>query len=170
MAYCISSYISSQSPISISSVSFQRNVVKETRRTRASIEIWEWRNGTPNEIDCTKKEQKHMLTQHSLPFMRDRTQLSDFPWVLLCSLSHWSNEKTSCNIMMYEILRTYCRHDQAIFWKWMQLNEHYTTRVLKALLAKGNPKNLKVCFWNISVQVKFYWYQTSVCWNISVWH
>ena len=38
-AYCIWIVIESQSPISISLVSFQRNVGKETRRTRSSIEI-----------------------------------------------------------------------------------------------------------------------------------
>jgi len=55
-------------------------------------------------------------------------------------------------------------------WKWMQLNEHWTTRVHKALPAKGIHENLKVCFPNISVQVEFNWYQTSVCWNISILH
>ena len=52
-AYCIWSLIDSQSPISISLVSYQRNVVKEAWRTRFSIEIWEWRNDTPNAIGCT---------------------------------------------------------------------------------------------------------------------
>jgi len=37
----------------------------------------------------------------------------------------------------------------------MQLNEHSTTRVLKALPAKGMHKNLKVCFPNISVRLNF---------------
>jgi len=56
-------------------------------------------------------------------------------------------------------------------WKWIQLNEHWTTRVHKALPAKGIHENLKVCFSNISVQVEFTnWYQTSVCWNISILH
>ena len=52
-ADCIWSVISCQTPISISLVSFRRNVVKETSRTRSSIEIWEWRNKTPNAIGCT---------------------------------------------------------------------------------------------------------------------
>jgi len=52
-AYCIWSVILSQSPISISHVSFQRNVVKETRRPRSSIEIWDRKNDTPNVIGCT---------------------------------------------------------------------------------------------------------------------
>ena len=50
-AYCIWSVIWSQSPISISLVSFQRNLVSFQRnlvtttwRTRASVEIWEWKN------------------------------------------------------------------------------------------------------------------------------
>ena len=37
-AYCMGSVTSTQSPISISLVSFQRNVAKETLRTRSSIE------------------------------------------------------------------------------------------------------------------------------------
>ena len=50
--YCIWSVIQSQSPILISLVSFQRNVAKETKRTRQSIEIRERRNDTPNAIGC----------------------------------------------------------------------------------------------------------------------
>jgi len=42
-----------QSPISISLVSFQRNVAKEAQRTRTSIEIWDWRNDTRNAIGCS---------------------------------------------------------------------------------------------------------------------
>jgi len=51
-AYCICSVIWSRSPISISLVSFQRNVAKETHRTRFLIEIRNWVNGTPNAIGC----------------------------------------------------------------------------------------------------------------------
>ena len=52
-AYCICNGIEFQCPISISLVSFQRNVVKETYRTRSSNQIWEWTNDTPNAIGCT---------------------------------------------------------------------------------------------------------------------
>ena len=46
--YCVWSAILSQSPISISLVYFQRNVVKETQRNGSMIEIWEQKNDTPN--------------------------------------------------------------------------------------------------------------------------
>jgi hypothetical protein len=55
-------------------------------------------------------------------------------------------------------------------WKWMQLNEHWTIRVHKALPAKVIHEIFKVWLPNISVQVEFNWYQTSVCWNISILH
>ena len=42
-------------------------------------------------------------------------------------------------------------------WKWTQLNEHWTTRVHKALPAKGIHEYFQVCFPNISVQVEFEW-------------
>ena len=42
--------------ISISLVSFQRNMVKETWRTRSLIEIWESSHDTSNAIGCTSKE------------------------------------------------------------------------------------------------------------------
>jgi len=45
--------LQSQSQISISLVSFQRNVAKETQRTRLSIEIRDWRNDTRIIIGCT---------------------------------------------------------------------------------------------------------------------
>ena len=51
-AYCIWSVIQSQSPISISLVSFQRNVAKEAYRTKTSIVNRAWRNDTPNTIGC----------------------------------------------------------------------------------------------------------------------
>jgi len=51
-AYCICSVNQSYSPVSIPLVSLQRNVVKETWRTRSSIVIWEWRNDTLNAIGC----------------------------------------------------------------------------------------------------------------------
>jgi len=51
-AICIWSVMRSQSPISIALVSFQRNVVKKTRRTRSSIEMCEWRNDTSNAMCC----------------------------------------------------------------------------------------------------------------------
>jgi len=57
-AYCIWSVIYSQSRISISLVSFQRNLVKETWRTRSLIEIWESSHDTSNAIGCTSKEKK----------------------------------------------------------------------------------------------------------------
>jgi len=53
VAYCVWSVIQSQSPISISLVSFQRHVACETKRTRTTIENWEWRNDTPNAIGYT---------------------------------------------------------------------------------------------------------------------
>ena len=39
-------------------VSFQRNVAKEALRTRSSIEIWDWRNDTPNATGCTRTLRK----------------------------------------------------------------------------------------------------------------
>ena len=85
------------------------------------------------------------------------------------SLDHW------CSILLLStctILCIYPMFPRAILlqWKWMQLNEHWTTRVHKALPAKGIYENLKACFPNISVQVEFNWNQTSVCWNISILH
>jgi len=48
-----------------------------------------------------------------------------FPWVLRVLVK--------CSVFNKSF------HDRAILlqWKWMQLNEHYTTRVLKACLQKG---------------------------------
>jgi len=69
------------------------------------------------------------------------------------------------------MLCIYCKIHRAILlqWKWI-VNDHWTTRVLKALPAKGIHKNWKVFSPNISFQVEFYWYQTSVCGNISILH
>ena len=36
--------------------------------------------------------------------------------------------------------------------------------------AKRDSWKLEICFPNISIQVEFNWYQTSVCWNISILH
>jgi len=46
-AYCMWSVIQSQSRISISWVSSQWNLAKETQRMRSTIVVWEWRNDTP---------------------------------------------------------------------------------------------------------------------------
>ena len=86
--------------------------------------------------------------------------------------THWTTD-VGCYYSLYtQVLCIYSRFHRAILqqWKWMQLNEHWTTRVHKALPAKGIHENLKLCFPNISVQVEFNWYQTSVCWNISILH
>jgi len=48
----IISVIQSQSPISISLVSFPQNAAKQTQRSRLSIEMIERRNDTPNAIGC----------------------------------------------------------------------------------------------------------------------
>ena len=53
-----------------------------------------------------------------------------------------------CRIQMIpelQVLRIYSRFHRAILqqWKWMQLNEHWTTRVHKALPAKVIHENLK---------------------------
>jgi len=89
--------------------------------------------------------------------------------------TQWSSGVTSVDQLHnanYIMLRIYFMFHRAILlqWKWRQSNEHWTTRVHKALPAKGIHKNLRVCFPNISVQVEFNWYQTSVCWDISILH
>jgi len=86
--------------------------------------------------------------------------------------TQWTTDVVSTSCQHTKMLCIYPMFHRAILqqWKWMQLNEHWTTRVHKALPAKGIHENLKVCFPNISVQVEFNWYQTSVCWNISILH
>ena len=86
--------------------------------------------------------------------------------------THWTTDVVSSSWQSIQVLCIYSMFHRAILqqWKWMQLNEHWTTRVHKALPAKGIHENLKVCFPNISVQVEFNWYQNSVCWNISILH
>jgi len=64
-AYCIWSDSQSESPISISLVSFQRNVVKETWRTRLLIEICEWRNDTPDALGCTSQRGLSLINETS---------------------------------------------------------------------------------------------------------
>ena len=83
------------------------------------------------------------------------------------SLVHWCNIRWA-DIKCYVFIP--CHRVILLQWKWMQLNKHWTTRVHKALPAKGIHKNLKVCFLNITVQVEFNWYQHSVCSNISILH
>ena len=64
-----------------------------------------------------------------------------------------------------------------IGWFYYSRDEWNWTNTVKLVFAKpcqgpqkGIQKNLEVCFPNISGQVKIYWYQTSVCWNISMLH
>ena len=52
-AYCIWRVIWPQSPVSISLISFQQNVAKETQRSRSLIQISIRRNDTPNATGCT---------------------------------------------------------------------------------------------------------------------
>jgi len=74
-AYCIWSVTSTQSPISISLVSVQRNVVKETERTRSSIESWDSRNDTPNAIGCTSEEWVERTWCDSFKYDADMNEL-----------------------------------------------------------------------------------------------
>jgi len=71
-AYCIWSVIHSQSPISISSVSFQQNVANETSRTRWWIEIRDQRKDTPNAIGCNIYVEVHIW--HHDAFTCDATR------------------------------------------------------------------------------------------------
>jgi len=48
-------------------------------------------------------------------------------------------------------------------WKWMKSKEHDQTCVPKPLPAEVKRWRLQEWFSNISVQVKFYWYQYTVC-------
>ena len=68
----ISSVIQSKSPIPFSLVFFQQNAAKETYRTGSSIEIWDWRNHTPNAggfvYSCELKLQKFFVA--CTPFLK----------------------------------------------------------------------------------------------------
>ena len=69
--------------------------------------------------------------------------------------THWVTDVLFASCRSPKVLCIYSMLHRAILqqWKWMQLNEHWTTSVHKALPAKGIQENLKVCFPNISVRL-----------------
>ena len=77
IACCIWSVIQPQSSISISCVSFQRNLAKETYRTRSTIEIWEWRNDTPIAIGCMSNPEQSLINTLKL---KKRIQRETHDW------------------------------------------------------------------------------------------
>jgi len=77
IACCIWSVNQPQSSISISCVSFQRNLAKETYRTRSTIEIWEWRNDTPIAIGCMSNPEQSLINTLKL---KKRIQRETHDW------------------------------------------------------------------------------------------